>query len=98
MPKGQRGEVYEVNGDQVAVILDSTEDNAKEGNKDENIKQDAKPSVYWFNSMSLLHDSMIMVILFSIAVNFSASLMLVMFVICSSFLNFENHSGYLHFC
>jgi len=64
--KEQRGEVYEVNGDQVAVILDSTEDNAKEGNEDESIKQDAKPSVYWFNSMSLLHASILMVIIFTL--------------------------------
>lgn len=63
MPKGQRGEVYEVNGDQVAVILDNTEEKIKEGNKDENIKQDAKPSVYWFNSMSLCNTFVLIMII-----------------------------------
>ena len=31
LSNGQRGEVYEVEGDQVAVILDISEDNTKEG-------------------------------------------------------------------
>lgn len=35
---GQRGEIYEINGEKAAVILDSTEDN----------DQSAKPSIYWF--------------------------------------------------
>ncbi|KAL7601553.1 hypothetical protein Lser_V15G21978 [Lactuca serriola] len=34
---GQRGEIYEISGERVAVILDSTEDN----------DQSAKPSIYW---------------------------------------------------
>lgn len=55
LPNGQRGEIYEINGDQVAVILDSTEDKTTEGNKDED-KQDAKPSVYWFNIQDIVHD------------------------------------------
>ncbi|KAL4570000.1 hypothetical protein LXL04_025649 [Taraxacum kok-saghyz] len=35
---GQRGEVYEINGDRVAVIMDSTEDD---------IEQPSKPSICW---------------------------------------------------
>ncbi|CAI9273007.1 unnamed protein product [Lactuca saligna] len=34
---GQRGEIYEISGERVAVILDNTEDN----------DQSAKPSIYW---------------------------------------------------
>lgn len=35
---GQRGEVYEINGERVAVIMDSTEDD---------IEQPSKPSICW---------------------------------------------------
>lgn len=56
LSNGQRGEVYEVTGDQVAVILDSMGNNMEEGNKAESInKQDAKSSIYWIDSMLLLH-------------------------------------------
>ncbi|KAK1266848.1 hypothetical protein QJS04_geneDACA019369 [Acorus gramineus] len=56
LSRGQRGEVYEVNGSQVAVILDSTEngkDEAQEGKTTEVIK----PSIYWIDSMpNIEHD------------------------------------------
>lgn len=54
--KGQRGEVYEINGDQVAVLLDSSEENLEEGNKEENIKHEPKPSIYWFSLQDIVHD------------------------------------------
>ena len=40
IPTGQRGEVCEVDGDRVAVILDK-------GEKDENTEHDTKPPIYW---------------------------------------------------
>lgn len=40
IPTGQRGEVYEVGKDRVAVILDK-------GEKDGGTEQDAKPAIYW---------------------------------------------------
>ncbi|THU61269.1 hypothetical protein C4D60_Mb07t21520 [Musa balbisiana] len=61
---GQRGEVYEVNGDQVAVILDNTGNKVEEGNsettKEQNSEttkeQDAKPSIYWIDIQDIVHD------------------------------------------
>ncbi|KAK6921325.1 ATPase, AAA-type, core [Dillenia turbinata] len=45
---GQRGEVYEVNGDSVAVIMDICESKEKDGEKDDKLgEKDVKPSVYW---------------------------------------------------
>ncbi|KAK3004734.1 hypothetical protein RJ639_018215 [Escallonia herrerae] len=45
---GQCGEVYEVNGDRVAVILDAGEKKLDEGKKDEKPgDQSAQPSIYW---------------------------------------------------
>ncbi|KAK1278030.1 Katanin p60 ATPase-containing subunit A1 [Acorus gramineus] len=51
--KGQRGEVYEVNGNQVAVILDSKW-NGKE-KAQENITE-GKPSIYWIDIQNIEHD------------------------------------------
>lgn len=46
---GQRGEVYDVNGDQAAVILDDNVEKANE-NEAENPNNDRpKASVYWIN-------------------------------------------------
>ncbi|KAJ6843519.1 uncharacterized protein M6B38_295505 [Iris pallida] len=56
LSNGQRGEVYEVNGDQVAVILDSIDSKKEEGNKDENKKQDSRPLIYWFDIQDIAHD------------------------------------------
>lgn len=53
LSSGQRGEVYEVNGDQVAVIFDDSFKKMKEGHDTEkgNVKA-AKPSVYWIDGVS----------------------------------------------
>ncbi|XP_043717367.1 uncharacterized protein LOC122665308 isoform X2 [Telopea speciosissima] len=56
LSSGQRGEVYEVNGDRVAVILDNTE-NKTDGDKDEkNTEQAAQPSIYWIHVQDIEHD------------------------------------------
>ncbi|WRX13684.1 ATPase [Theobroma cacao] len=51
LASGQRGEVYEVDGDRVAVILDISSNNkAKEEEKDEkSTKNSASPPVYWID-------------------------------------------------
>lgn len=52
MSNGQRGEIYEVNGDQVAVLFDVCEKQTTEVEKDEKPKaQDVKPSIYWIPGM-----------------------------------------------
>ncbi|URE16016.1 hypothetical protein MUK42_01893 [Musa troglodytarum] len=53
---GQRGEVYEVNGDQVAVILDNSGNKVEEGNSETTMEQDAKPSIYWIDIQDIVHD------------------------------------------
>ncbi|XP_031476070.1 uncharacterized protein LOC116247846 isoform X2 [Nymphaea colorata] len=57
LSSGQRGEVYEVNGDQVAVIFDDSSKKTKEGHAAEkgNVKA-AKPSVYWIDVQDIEHD------------------------------------------
>ncbi|XP_074590357.1 uncharacterized protein LOC141846248 isoform X2 [Curcuma longa] len=49
---GQRGEVFEINGDQVAVILDNAELNT-----DTFEEPDAKSSVYWIDIQDLVQDT-----------------------------------------
>ncbi|XP_015160857.1 uncharacterized protein [Solanum tuberosum] len=57
MSSGQRGEIYEVNGDQVAVIFDVSEKQTMEEEKDEKPKaQDVKPSIYWIPANEIEHD------------------------------------------
>lgn len=52
LSNGQRGEVYEVNGDRVAVILESSENKTDEGIRDEKLTElSAKPSVYWIQGI-----------------------------------------------
>jgi len=54
LTNGQRGEVYEVNGDRVAVILDINEDKVNEGEV-ENFNDDhAKPPVFWIHGKFFL--------------------------------------------
>ncbi|EPS73737.1 hypothetical protein M569_01019, partial [Genlisea aurea] len=56
LSNGQRGEVYEVNGDQVAVIFD-TSDKASEEVKDENTEEHMpKATVCWIPLKDLEHD------------------------------------------
>lgn len=47
LSNGQQGEVYEVNGDQVAVILDMSEDKAKEGEVKKPNDEHTEPPLYW---------------------------------------------------
>ncbi|WVZ81892.1 hypothetical protein U9M48_029222 [Paspalum notatum var. saurae] len=55
LSNGQRGEVYGINGDQVAVIFDPPE--VDDGNKDEaNKEQNAKTVVYWVDTQDIVHD------------------------------------------
>lgn len=50
LASGQRGEVYEVNGDRVAVILDFTCDSNANVERDEKVKEEpAKAPVYWID-------------------------------------------------
>ncbi|KAL5761348.1 hypothetical protein ACOSP7_017612 [Xanthoceras sorbifolium] len=58
LSSGQRGEVYEMNGDRVAVILDITGDKkVNEGEKDDKgTEQLAKPPVYWIDVKDIEHD------------------------------------------
>ncbi|KAF7808205.1 Protein MSP1 isoform A [Senna tora] len=49
LSNGQRGEVYEVNGDQVAVILDFSENNAKEGEMEKTYDKHIEPKVHWIH-------------------------------------------------
>ncbi|XP_042395748.1 uncharacterized protein LOC121986044 isoform X2 [Zingiber officinale] len=53
---GKRGEVYEINGDQVAVIFDNAESKVEELNVYVAKEEDAKPSIYWINIQDLVHD------------------------------------------
>ncbi|KAJ4966134.1 hypothetical protein NE237_017983 [Protea cynaroides] len=56
LSSGQRGEVYEVHGDRVAVILDGTE-NKTDGDKDgKSTEQAAQPSIYWIHVQDIEHD------------------------------------------
>lgn len=55
LSNGQRGEVYEVNGDQVAVIFDPPTEKLHGGDVDVTSKEEnAKPTVYWVDGMPLL--------------------------------------------
>ncbi|KAM7484824.1 hypothetical protein LguiA_000833 [Lonicera macranthoides] len=57
LSSGQRGEVHEVNGDRVAVILDAGENKMDEGKKDEKpVEESVKPSVYWIHVKDIEHD------------------------------------------
>ncbi|KAM1180485.1 hypothetical protein ACFX2G_019944 [Malus domestica] len=48
LPKGQRGEVYEVSGDRVAVLLDVKQMTGTEVDREEkDAEQPAHPPVYW---------------------------------------------------
>ncbi|OAY58956.1 uncharacterized protein LOC110609281 isoform X2 [Manihot esculenta] len=58
LASGQRGEVYEVNGDRVAVILDFTCDSNANVERDEKVKEEpAKAPVYWIDVKDIEHDA-----------------------------------------
>ncbi|XP_076885587.1 uncharacterized protein LOC143535128 isoform X2 [Bidens hawaiensis] len=50
---GQRGEIFEISGERVAVILDSLEDKADD---DEKAEQSATPSIYWIHAKHVERD------------------------------------------
>lgn len=57
LSKGQRGEVYEVNGDRAAVILDIGEVKVNDVSKeDKEPEQPEKPPVYWIDVKDIEHD------------------------------------------
>ncbi|KAM3208956.1 hypothetical protein ACQJBY_063566 [Aegilops geniculata] len=57
LSNGQRGEIYEINGDQVAVLFDPPEEKLDDGKNDEaNKEQDAKPSVCWVDTQDIVLD------------------------------------------
>ncbi|KAK6123490.1 hypothetical protein DH2020_042754 [Rehmannia glutinosa] len=55
LPSGQRGEVYEVNGDQVAVIFDISS-KTEEVKDEKSVEPAAKPSVFWLHVKDIEHD------------------------------------------
>lgn len=57
LSNGQRGEVYEVNGDQVAVILDNSGNKQEEGNENDKSKEHgSKSPIYWIDIQDIVHD------------------------------------------
>lgn len=59
LSNGQRGEVYEVDGDRVAVILD-VNDVKPDGNKDEKSSESPpKPPIYWIHGNFIFLDKLI---------------------------------------
>lgn len=54
LPSGQRGEVFEVSGDRVAVVLDSKDKKAT--TTGEEAEEAAKSSIYWINVQDIEHD------------------------------------------
>ncbi|MFS7944269.1 putative AAA+ ATPase domain, ATPase, AAA-type, core, AAA ATPase, AAA+ lid domain-containing protein [Helianthus anomalus] len=53
---GQRGEIFEINGERVAVILDSVEYNTYDSKDDEKAEQSATPSIYWIHAKHIERD------------------------------------------
>ncbi|XVF44539.1 hypothetical protein PTKIN_Ptkin02bG0132600 [Pterospermum kingtungense] len=57
LSSGQRGEVYEVNGDTVAVLFDIGSDNKAKQERDEKSTEDsASPPVHWLDVKDIEHD------------------------------------------
>ncbi|KAF3449595.1 hypothetical protein FNV43_RR10324 [Rhamnella rubrinervis] len=57
LSKGQRGEVYEVNGDRVAVVLDISETKVDGVKKEEKeLEPPAQPPVYWIHVTDIERD------------------------------------------
>ncbi|KAJ8747826.1 hypothetical protein K2173_012416 [Erythroxylum novogranatense] len=58
LSSGQRGEVYEVNGDRVAVILDLTGEIEPDKDKDEQlVDQSVKAPIYWIDVKDIERDT-----------------------------------------
>ncbi|AQK56542.1 P-loop containing nucleoside triphosphate hydrolase superfamily protein [Zea mays] len=57
LSNGQRGEVYEVNGDQVAVIFDPSIEKSHNAHEDvTNKEENGSATVYWVDSQDIAHD------------------------------------------
>ncbi|CAL0334216.1 unnamed protein product [Lupinus luteus] len=56
LTNGQRGEVYEVNEDRVAVILDNIECSANEGEVENLNDENIKPAIYWIHVKDIEND------------------------------------------
>ncbi|KAD3641934.1 hypothetical protein E3N88_31158 [Mikania micrantha] len=53
---GQRGEIYEINGERVAVILDIAEDKTDVAKDNEKLEQSATSSIYWLHMKHVERD------------------------------------------
>lgn len=53
---GQRGEIFEVNGNRVAVVFDNEGDTSSEGSEKKPKKQSQKPNIHWIDVKDLKHD------------------------------------------
>ncbi|KAJ4886949.1 P-loop containing nucleoside triphosphate hydrolases superfamily protein [Raphanus sativus] len=53
---GQRGEIFEVNGNRVAVVFDKEGDTSSEGSEKKPKKQSQKPHIHWIDVKDLKHD------------------------------------------
>ncbi|KAH0904158.1 hypothetical protein HID58_043661 [Brassica napus] len=53
---GQRGEIFEVNGNRVAVVFDNEGDKSSEGSEKKPKKQSQKPNIHWIDVKDLKHD------------------------------------------
>ncbi|KAI3454493.1 hypothetical protein Pfo_011156 [Paulownia fortunei] len=56
LSSGQRGEVYEVSGDQVAVVFDISGKTTEEVKNEKSVEPTAKPSVCWLHVKDIEHD------------------------------------------
>ncbi|KAL8201416.1 hypothetical protein R6Q57_012755 [Mikania cordata] len=54
---GQRGEIYEIDGERVAVILDIAEDKTDDAKDNEKLEQSATSSIYWLHMKHVERDS-----------------------------------------
>lgn len=48
---GQRGEIFEVNGNRVAVVFDNEGDTSSEGSEKKPKKQSQKPNIHWIDGI-----------------------------------------------
>lgn len=53
---GQRGEIFEVNGNRVGVVFDKEGDTSSEGSEKKPKKQSQKPHIHWIDVKDLKHD------------------------------------------
>ncbi|CAH8385915.1 unnamed protein product [Eruca vesicaria subsp. sativa] len=57
LSKGQRGEVYEVNGNRVAVIFDSADNKTSEGSEEKPAEQPQTLPIHWVDAKELKYDT-----------------------------------------